>query len=210
MNAPEHLLARRRLFIFDLDGTIADTSPIHAAAFRAALAPRGIDVDYDSVAGLTTSKAMEVLLAKAGQRASTAELDALVTAKRAAARNAMAGVCEIAGASAFVERAAVHHRLALCTSAARITAHATLKTLGLSGRFDLIVTADDVAQGKPSPEGFLTVLGHGEFAASDALVFEDSAAGLAAAAAAGIDAIRIGHGGSNWNELALGLAGATA
>lgn len=41
MDAPERLLAHRRLFIFDLDGTLADTSPVHAAAFRAALAPRG-------------------------------------------------------------------------------------------------------------------------------------------------------------------------
>jgi HAD superfamily hydrolase (TIGR01509 family) len=210
VNAPERLLAHRRLFIFDLDGTLADTSPVHAAAFAAALAPRGIDVDYASVAGLTTAAAMERLLAGAGQSASAAELTALVAAKRAAARTLMADVQEVAGASAFVNRAAAHHRLALCTSAARSTAEATLEKLGLSGRFDPVITADDVRHGKPSPEGFLAVLAHAGCIASDALVFEDSDAGLAAAAAAGIAAIRIGEGGSTWDELAAKLAGVTA
>jgi len=210
MDAPERLLADRRLFIFDLDGTLADTSPVHAAAFRAALAPRGIQVDYASVAGLTTLQAMEILIAQAGQSASTADLAALVADKRAAARSNMAEIREIAGASAFVSRAAVHHRLALCTSAARMTAEATLETLELAGRFDPIITADDVAHGKPSPEGFLAVLNRAAVGASDALVFEDSDAGLAAAAAAGIDAVRIGEGGSHWDELAADLARVTA
>lgn len=210
MDGPERLLARRRLFIFDLDGTLADTSPIHAAAFSDALAPRGIDVDYASVAGLTTLAAMETLLARADQHATHEELAALVAAKRAAARTGLAKVREIAGAAAFVALAAERHRLALCTSAARTTAEATLATLGLSGRFDPIVTGDDIAEGKPSPQGFLAVLDQAGVAAADALVFEDSDAGLAAAEAAGIAAVRIGDGGSDWRELIASLAGVTA
>ena len=210
MTGPDRRLAGRRLFIFDLDGTLADTSPVHAAAFAVALAPRGIGVDYAAVAGLTTHAAMETLLAQAGQRATPAELTALVAAKRAAARTDMAGVREITGASAFVKLAAAHHRLALCTSAARITAQATLAKLGLSGCFDPCITGDDVVNGKPSPEGFLKVLARAGIHASDALVFEDSEAGIASAVAAGIDTIRIGDGGSTWADLATALAGVAA
>lgn len=209
MGGPERLLAGRRLFIFDLDGTLADTSPVHAAAFAAALAPRGIAVDYAQVAGLTTMAAMQELLARAGQSATPAELTQLVAAKRAAARTNLAAVREIAGAANFVREAARHHTLALCTSAARVTAEATLASLGLSDHFDPIVTGDDVVHGKPSPEGFLAVLSHAGVRADDALVFEDSAAGLAAARAAGIDAIRIGDGAASWQELAAALAGVT-
>jgi sugar-phosphatase len=210
MGEPDRLLARRRLFIFDLDGTLADTSPIHADAFSAALGPRGVEVDYASVAGLTTLAAMEVLLARAGQHATQAEMAVLVAAKRSAARNRLADVREIAGASAFVALAAERHRLALCTSAARITAKATLGALGLSDRFDPMVTGDDIVEGKPSPQGFLAVLEQAGMEPADALVFEDSDAGLAAAGAAGIAAVRIGDGGSNWHALTASLAGVTA
>jgi sugar-phosphatase len=204
----EALLAGRRLFIFDLDGTLADTSPVHAEGFAAALAPRGIAVDYAMISGLSTEAAMLRLLAGAGQSADAAEMAALIAAKREAARDGLAAACEIAGASAFVARAAARHRLALCTSAARATAMATLAAIGLAGRFDPIVTADEVPRAKPAPDGFLLALG--AVMPAEALVFEDSDAGLAAAAAAGIDAIRLGEGGADWARLTAALAGAAA
>jgi sugar-phosphatase len=207
MPGAEALLAGRRLFIFDLDGTLADTSPIHAAAFSAAF---GAPVDYPSIAGLTTAAAMRILLAQAGRDADDATVAALVAAKRAAARAGLASVREIAGAGAFVARAAATHKLALCTSGARATVDGTLARLGLAGRFDVEVTAEDMTRAKPAPDGFLTVLDRAGIAAGDALVFEDSDAGLAAAHAAGIDAIRIGPGGSEWPDLTAALAGVTA
>lgn len=210
MAGAEALLAGRRLLIFDLDGTLADTSPIHAAAFATALAPRGIAVSYPTIAGFTTETAMRHLLARAGQQASDADIAALVASKRAIATTGLAGVREIAGAGAFIARAAAHHRLALSTSAARATAETTLATLGFGGRFDPIVTADDVKRGKPDPEAFLAVLARAQIAPADALVFEDSEAGLAAARAAGLDAIRIGDEGADWASLTRALAGVAA
>lgn len=205
MPGAEALLAGRRLFIFDLDGTLADTSPVHAAAFSEALAPHGIDVDYATIAGLSTDAAMRRLLADAGLPIDDAGVAALVIAKRTAARAGLAGVREIAGASAFVDLAGATHRLALCTSAAHATVQGTLATLGLSGRFDPVVTADDVTRAKPAPDPFLAVLDRAGIDAADALVFEDSDAGLAAARAAGIDAIRIGDGWADWADLAAAL-----
>jgi HAD superfamily hydrolase (TIGR01509 family) len=199
MPGPEALLARRRLLIFDLDGTLADTSPIHAAAFSTAF---GEPVDYAAIAGLTTEAAMRQL----GREADDATIAALVVAKRAAARAGLADVREVAGAGAFVARAAVGHRLALCTSGARATIEGTLARLALPGTFDAVITAEDVARAKPAPDGFLAVLDRTGVSAADALVFEDSDAGLAAAHAAGIDAIRIGAGGSDWPTLTAALA----
>jgi sugar-phosphatase len=80
----------------------------------------------------------------------------------------------------------------------------------MAGRFDPLVTADDVAHAKPSPEGFLAVLERAQVAPADALVFEDSEMGLAAARAAGLDAIRIGAGGMDWARLTTVLGGVTA
>lgn len=210
MPGHEASLARRRLLIFDLDGTLADTSSIHAAAFSAAFAPIGIDVDYAHIAGLATGDAVRTVLTRAGRRADEATMAALVAAKREAARAGLATVREIAGAGAFVARAAAAHRLALCTSGARATAETTLAGLGLAAYFDPIVTADDVARAKPDPAAFLAVLDQAGVAAADALVFEDSEAGLAAARAAGLDAIRIGMGGADWAGLTAALAGVAA
>jgi len=207
MPGPEPLLAGRRLFIFDLDGTLADTSPIHAAAFSTAF---GAPVDYAAIAGLSTATAMRRLLAAAGREADDATIAALVTAKRAAARAGLATVREVFGAGAFVAHAAATHRLALCTSGARATVAGTLARLGFADSFDPVVTADDVTRAKPAPDAFLAVLDRTGIAPDQALVFEDSDAGLAAAHAAGLDAIRIGPGGAEWPDLTAALAGACA
>lgn len=210
MPDPAAKLSGRRLFIFDLDGTLADTSPIHAAAFAEALAPRGIAVDYSAIAGLATADAMRKLLDEAAQTADEATIAALVEAKRAAARERLSSVRPLPGAHEFVTQAARAHRLALCTSAARATAMRTLSTLAFAQDFDPLVTADDIAKAKPAPDAFLTVLAQAGVCAADALVFEDSDAGLAAAAAAGIETIRIGSEGHAWADLTACLAGATA
>ena len=62
------LLQGKRLLIFDFDGTVADTSPLHAAAFAQVLAPLGIAVDYPAIAGLKTLDAMRKCLAAGGAR----------------------------------------------------------------------------------------------------------------------------------------------
>ena len=206
----EALLADRQLFIFDLDGTLADSSPIHAAAFAAALSPHGLAIDYALVEGLATTDAMRLVLERANRRADDVTVTALVTAKRAAARDGLAAVREIKGAGGFVARAATSHRLALCTSAVRMTVDATLAALDLVGQFEIIVTADDVPNAKPAPDPYLAVLELAQIAAADALVFEDSEVGLKAAHAAGLETIRIGNGGSDWAYLSASLAGMAA
>ena len=67
---------------------------------------------------------------------------------------------------------------------------ATLARIGLGARFDPLVTAGDVPS-KPDPAGYLRVLAHHGVSPSAALIFEDSESGLAAAAAAGVDAVCI-------------------
>lgn len=203
-------LSGRRLFIFDLDGTLADTSPIHAAAFAEALAPFGIAVDYGAIAGFATADAMRELLEGAGHVADEATIIGLVAAKRAAAREGLTQVQPLPGAREFISRAACSHRLALCTSAARETALRTLKALGLGLDFDPLVTADEARRAKPAPDAFLAVLEQAGVSAADALVFEDSEAGIAAASAAGIATIRIGDKGHAWPELTACLAGCDA
>ncbi len=196
MNASEQLaeiLSHRRLWIFDLDGTLADTSPVHAQAFAEVLAPHGVDVAYDRVAGMKTDDAIELLFGEQGVALTPDLRDRLCDEKRLRARALIAaGLPPLEGVQAVLDHA--RHKalaLALCSSGSRGTVKATLAAIGLADRFEPVITADDVRRAKPNPEGFLAVLDYHRATPNDAVVFEDSAAGLASADAAGLTTIQI-------------------
>src|SRR4051812_32017529 len=76
------LLSRKRLLIFDFDGTLVDSSPLHARAFSEVFAPHGVEVDYSRIAGMTTESAVDCVSAEAGLVIDQAERVRLVEAKR--------------------------------------------------------------------------------------------------------------------------------
>lgn len=209
------LLRRKKLLIFDFDGTLADTSPLHAQAFSEVFAPFGVAVDYAQIAGLPTEDAVDLIAARAGIRLSREQRSGLVEEKRERARRLVTTELKpLPGSLEFVLAARGTHSLMLCTSGSRGTIELSLGVLGIQGVFDAAITADDVAKGKPHPDPFLKVLEHGRSRPEDALVFEDSASGLAAASAAGIDCIQIGsqpngaHLQATWTMLNEALAAA--
>ena len=193
------------MLIFDLDGTLADSSPIHDRAFREAFAPLGIVPDYATIAGMTTDAAVAKILSGAAIHVSDERRAALVEDKRKRSLALLeTELVEIDGSTAFVKRAQVTYRLALCSSGSRPAVERTIALLGLAGAFDPVVTANDIARGKPDPEGFLRVLDQAGINAAEALVFEDADSGIEAAARAGIDALRIG-GDLGWTTLTAAL-----
>lgn len=186
------LLARKRLLIFDFDGTLVDSSPLHARAYTEAFAPHGLKVDYARIAGLITDAAVDLLAADAGIALDAAERERLIDAKRARGLELIEReLAPIEGAPDFVHAAAGRFRLALCTSASRRGVTAGLARVGMTGCFDPLITAEDVARGKPDPEIFLQALEGTHTAPEEALVFEDADSGIAAARAGRIDVLRI-------------------
>jgi HAD superfamily hydrolase (TIGR01509 family) len=83
-----------------------------------------------------------------------------------------------------VRYAAERVPLAVCSGAARAEIEPVLGAAGLAGCFRAIVSSDDVAHGKPDPEGYLKAVE--ALGTSDALVFEDTESGIASAKAAGL------------------------
>lgn len=204
------LLGGKRLLLFDLDGTLVDSSPLHARAFEGAFAGTGIAVNYATIAGLVTEAAVDKLLADGGRDAGADERRALVQDKRQRAAKLIAEELQaMAGAVEFVRRARSRFRIALCTSASRAGTELALTKVGLGGLFEITLTAEDVRVGKPDPEMFTRAVALAGLSPDDALVFEDAASGLAAAAAAGIDAIRIvpecTPGGEDWTAMLAAL-----
>jgi HAD superfamily hydrolase (TIGR01509 family) len=188
-------LRGKRLLIFDFDGTVADTTPLHAAAFSEVLAPLGLVVDYSSIAGLKTLDAMRQCLNGAGRTLDEAELAALVTAKQQSVRQMIGQALQpLPGVDAFLRWARPRYKLAMVTSGSRGTVSLALEKLGYTGWFDPLVCADDVRHAKPDPEGFLEVIKRTGFSAKNALVFEDSAAGFSAAGSSKIDCCDVRSG----------------
>jgi HAD superfamily hydrolase (TIGR01509 family) len=213
-SALARLLERKRLLIFDFDGTLVDSSPLHARAFAEVFAPHGVEVDYARIAGMTTDAAVDRLAAEAGLAIDQAERARLIGAKRERGLELIGReLAAIDGAPDFVRAAAGRFRLALCTSGSRRSVETALARVGLAGCFDPIVTADDVQLGKPDPEAFLQAIERTGATADEALIFEDADSGIAAAAAAGIDALRVVPPGSadsageaDWPALNAALA----
>lgn len=186
------LLQPKQLLIFDFDGTIADTSPLHAQAFTQALSGKGIAVHYPDIAGLKTADAVRFCAERSGVPLREDEVQSLVQAKQSLVRSLMAHQLQaLPGADDFLQQVARTHRLAMVTSGSRGTVALGLGKLGYTDFFNPLICADDVAQAKPSPEGFLKALAVAGVSADRALVFEDSPAGLAAAHQAGLATIQI-------------------
>jgi HAD superfamily hydrolase (TIGR01509 family) len=213
-SALAEMLSRKRLLIFDFDGTLVDSSPLHARAFAEAFAPHGVEIDYPRIAGMTTAAAVDRLAAEAGLTLDPVERARLVDAKRDYGLTLIESeLVAIEGAPEFVRAAGGRFRLALCTSGSKRSVEAALARVGLAGCFDPLITAEDVTRGKPDPEIFLQALERTGAAADDALIFEDADSGIAAAKAAGVDALRIvapeaaaGAGEADWPALNAALA----
>ncbi len=186
------LLQAKRLLIFDFDGTVADTSPLHERAFQQVLEPLGIKVNYADIAGLSTGDAIRRCLARTAVRLEASEIERLVAAKQATAHALIQrSLLPIPAVHAFLTAVRPHYCLAMVTSGSRKSVTLALEKLGYAGWFEPLLCAEDVNRGKPDPEGFLKALELADIPAAAAIVFEDSAAGVAAAAKAGIAVIDV-------------------
>ncbi|MFM8341103.1 MAG: HAD family hydrolase [Methylomonas sp.] len=181
-------LLNKKLLIFDFDGTLADTSALHAQAFAETLAPFGIEINYSLLAGRKTLDAFIVCFDCAGLPTPDNELLAKLTInKQLRVRELIANSVEpLPGVDKFLAWAKQHYRMAMVTSGSRGTVELALEKLGYTGWFDPILFAEDVIHAKPHPEGFLRVLEITNISANDALIFEDSEAGFKAANLAGL------------------------
>jgi len=174
-------------YIFDCDGTLADTMPLHYRAWSELLKDYGATLSEDlfyQMGGKPTEGILGHLrdelampihdLAQAAQRKEALFLDLLPEVRPIDADVAVArrwyGIKPLAVASGGFRR----------------NVEMTLEALGILSLFDAIVCVEDCARGKPFPDPFLEAARRLRVAAPDCLVFEDSPLGIEAAAAAGM------------------------
>ncbi len=179
-------------FLFDLDGTLVDSTPLHARAYvgvlRRAAPSLAAAFDYEKLAGKTTKLAFVEMGFPAGA------IDALVAEKQRAYLDLLAegALATLPFASDLLGWLASRgHAMYLVTSASRRSTTRVLATTHMAQYFVDVVTGDDVTHGKPAPDGYLRVVTTHALDPKHTLVIEDAVAGLLSAAAAGVDAVTV-------------------
>lgn len=170
--------------LFDLDGVLVDSSACIARHWDDWARQHGLDfVDFmDAAQGLRTVEAMRLV-------APQADADAEAAAFAAAEVADTDGVTALEGALALLE-VIPRSAWAVVTSAAKEVALARLRSAGLPVPA-ILVSAEDVSQGKPSPEPYLVAASRLGLPAHACLVIEDSSAGIDAGRRAGMHVIGI-------------------
>lgn len=193
-----------RAIIFDFDGVVVDSEPVHYAAIRDVAATQGIELSYDrylrDLIGYDDRDAFRHLLSEAGKVVTDSAVAALKDAKQVAFEAlAGRGVPMIPGTRALIEEAvSLRWPIAIASGATRADIDLILGGLGLAPHFPVIVTADDVAASKPHPQTYALAAERLRQRHPDLnlqrnqyLAIEDTAAGIASASGAGLKTLAL-------------------
>jgi beta-phosphoglucomutase-like phosphatase (HAD superfamily) len=175
-------------YIFDLDGTLVDTMPLHYTAWEAAMQKAGLKEKLDedlfySLGGMPTLKVASLLGLRHGLNVDPVKV---YLDKEAAFMEWSGKLDLIEPVVEFARKAAKTHPISIASGGTRDVVTNTLRLTGLDSLFQIVVTVDDVEHGKPAPDVFLLAAKLMKVEPALCLVFEDGQPGIEAAQAAGM------------------------
>lgn len=177
--------------IFDLDGTLVNSMPIHYKAYQKVFAERGVDFSeklFYELAGVASNRIVEIINEKNG---STLDPESISLLKEDTYLKMMDQVKPVEAVLDVVK--AFHGKLPMAIGTGSPGGHSwiTVKTTGYDKYFDILVSRDDVVNGKPDPETFVKCAEAMGVEPKNCQVFEDGDLGLQAANTAGMVATDI-------------------
>jgi HAD superfamily hydrolase (TIGR01509 family) len=179
--------------IFDCDGTLADTMPLHYGAWRQTLDSLSLPTlfpedQFYAWGGVTAKEIVQRLNAIHGTAMNPEEV---AHTKEMRYRKLIPTVKPIEKVVAEARRFYGHCPIAVASGGMRVLVLETLETIGVSDLFEIVVGSEDVIDGKPAPEVFLTAASRLGVEPTDCVVYEDAPAGLEAARRAGMQAVDV-------------------
>jgi beta-phosphoglucomutase family hydrolase len=177
--------------IFDCDGTIADTMPLHFEAWVAALGEHKVEFPealFYEMAGIPSARIIEILNERHGHRMPVQET---ADYKESLYLKLIPRVRPVEPVVRLVERFAGRLPMAVATGGTRAICTKTLAALDLLQHFKAIATADDVEHGKPAPDIFLEAARMLGVDPARCVAFEDADLGVQAARAAGMEVVDV-------------------
>jgi beta-phosphoglucomutase len=181
--------------LWDMDGTLIDSEDHHWHSWRETMSTEGIEISHQQFLATFGQRNDAIIPAWLGDRATPGAITRFGEAKEERYRRLVRqrGVAATAGAADWVRRLRAANWLqAIASSAPRPNIEIVLEVLGLGNFFDAIVSAEDVANGKPDPEVFLTAAKRLRAESPECIVVEDAPAGVEAAKRAGMHCIALG------------------
>lgn len=176
-----------KALIFDMDGTLVHSDPVHLQAFAEVLKPEGVTIDEELYRSSIIGRTNEAIFASLLPHLPVERHEAYADEKEATFRRMAQDLEPLAGLIELLDWAEARDiRIALVTNAPRLNADHMLDVLGLTERFPVQITIDQVERGKPDPLPYLTALERLGVRAEEAIAFEDSPSGMRAAKGAGL------------------------
>ncbi len=189
-----------RAVVFDFDGVLVDSEPLHFRALRDCLSGEGVAIDEAEYTrdylAYNDREALRLALERHGIAPEAGLISRLAAEKARRFATLLSDVPFFPGAPELIRSLAAAMPIAIASGALRNEIEKILERSGLRSLFTTIVGADDVSYGKPHPEPYEAALyrlraHHPELTPTDCLVFEDSMAGIASARAAGMRVVAI-------------------
>lgn len=182
------LLLNKKAIIFDMDGVLVDSSPIHEKSFKEALREIESLFDYKEYAGMGTEQALRKFLSD----------DRVIHHLKGKKREKALSYMKSAKLYPYAKKLLMFlknkgFKIALASSASPAGINEALNKDNLRDYFDIVLSGEDIKESKPSPEIYLKALEKLGVKAEEALVIEDAPNGIDAAKKAKIETIGVLH-----------------
>jgi len=178
-------------YLFDCDGTIADSMPLHYLAWMQALGEWNCAFDEERFYAWGGMPTREIIARLAREQALDLPVQAIAERKEALYYEHLPRLAAVPEVLAHIDAQRGRIPFAVVSGGALEPVRATLTALGLLDAFDAFVCAGDYVNSKPHPEPFLVAADRLGVPAASCLVFEDTQFGIDAAVAAGMQWVRV-------------------
>jgi HAD superfamily hydrolase (TIGR01509 family) len=181
-----------RAYLFDMDGTIADSMPLHYIAWKQALAEYGCTDFPEPLFYSWGGMPVREIISTLNQRYSLSmPIEEVAHRKESLYYQLLPRLTAVPEVLEQIESAHQCIPMAVVSGSTRESVTASLRALHLEDKFQVLVCAGDYTRAKPDPEPFLLAAKKLNLPPASCLVFEDTEMGIRAATAAGMQSVRI-------------------
>jgi beta-phosphoglucomutase family hydrolase len=181
-----------KAYLFDMDGTIADSMPLHYIAWKQALAEYGCPLFPEPLFYSWGGMPVREIVATLNQRHGlNMPIEEVAHRKEGLYYELLPKLTAVPEVLEQIEAAHKRIPFAVVSGSTRESVTKSLEILNLLDKFDVLVCAGEYTNAKPDPEPFLLAAKKLNVVPESCLVFEDTAMGIQAATAAGMQSVRI-------------------
>lgn len=192
-----------KAFLFDFDGTVADSMPVHRAAWNVALAVYGLELTLEQHLQWAGRPTREIVRLLSEHHKKDLPLDEILKNKETHYMKELPNVKAVVPIFDIIKASVGQIPLAIVSGSRRKPVETTLEQLSMRNYFDLLVCAEDYKNGKPAPDCFLKAASLLKVEPADCLVFEDGILGMQAAHAAGMTCLKVAEHAELGHELSI-------